>query len=199
MQPLSGPKRAGPGPKTNGTNRTNGKVRQEANAVAAASPPEPNLDLKWIWHDTAKASEGARLKKEFELKRSSVKSAVLRVTCDNGAEVFLNDTLVLSNADWVRPSKADVTAHLRDGKNELRIEAKNKGGVAGFVGWLTLTMTDSSQHSIVTDKTWVAAPPTSDQWKAAKEVASYGDRPWGNVFSLSSIDKQKVEIKRPKP
>ncbi len=184
-QPVSRSKRA------ESKQKANTKEAKQNDSTASDSSQSSNSNLKWIWVDVAQAGKGARLRKTFEIDRESVKSAFLQVTCDNGAEVYLNETLALSNSDWIRPSKADVTAHLRQGMNELRVDAKNKGGVAGFIGSLTMTMTDGSQRSIATDESWFASEPDSEQWKAAKQVASYGQAPWGNVFSASSIDKQK--------
>ena len=100
-----------------------------------------------------------------------MKEALLRVSCDNGAEVFLNGKVALTNPDWQRPTQANVTKALRSGKNELRAEATNKGSAAGFLAVLTLKLADGSERVIFTDASWSAAAP------ATAAVASVAGKP----------------------
>ncbi len=114
---------------------------------------------------------------------------MLLVTCDNGATVFVNGELVLTNPDWQRPTTADVTAKLRPGRNELLAEATNKGGSAAFVAKLTMRMADGTEQLVLTDATWSAAAPGSNDWKPAKVVAAYGLKPWGDAFNRRQDEK----------
>ena len=160
-------------------------------AVPDSSSKIPAGALKWLWTDAPGAKKGEACRKEFDLGDAAAKRATLLVTCDNGAKVFLNGELVLTNPDWQRPTQADVTAKLRPGRNELLAEATNKGGNAAFVASLTLNMADGTEHMVLTDATWSAAAPGSDVWNSAKVVADYGAKPWGDVFNRPRDEKPK--------
>ena len=165
--------------------KTKGKAQPKAKTVMpiAASDATASAEWKWLWSDSPTAKDAARLKKEFSLGDVTVKSATLRVSCDNGAQVFLNGELVLTNPDWQRPTQADVTKILKRGMNELRAEATNKGSAAGFLAVLSVTFTDGTERSIFTDASWSAAAPNTEEWKAAKVVNTYGKKPYGEIFS----------------
>ncbi len=171
----------------------------EPKSVSAA--PAASADWKWIWRDSPAPGSAARLKKAFDLD-GAVQSATLNVTCDNGAKVFLNGELVLTNPDWQRPTQADVTKGLRKGSNELLAEATNKGGVAAFVASLTIKMTDGSERTVLTDASWLGATSGKEDWQPVKVIAAYGARPWGDVFhresGASAITKEK-DKKKEKP
>lgn len=151
-------------------------------APAAKAAPVSN-PMKWLWHTGSNVGDGANLKKEFEVEdAASLKSAILRATCDNGAKIFLNGELVLTNPDWMEPSQAEVKAKLRPGKNEVRVEATNKGGAAGFIASLKLTMKDGKEQTILTDASWLAALPGTTDYKPARVVGDYGAGPWGQAL-----------------
>ncbi len=158
-----------------------------AESIKSAGSPE----WKWLWSDSPASKSAARLKKAFDLGNTAVKDATLRVTCDNGAEVFLNGESVLVNPDWQRPTQANVTKKLRAGKNELRAEATNKGSAAGFIAVLEVKFADGTERTIFTDASWSAAAPGTDDWKPAKVVNEYGKRPYGEIFDKSQADKRK--------
>ncbi len=178
--------------------KAKGKAREQTKpeaarpgAPGAAAAPAAGT-WKWLWNNSPTPGSGARLKKDFELADGVVKEAVLRVTCDNGAKVFLNGELVLTNPDWQKPTQAGVAKHLRKGRNELLAEATNKTGTAGFVCSLTLRLADGAERTILTDASWQATAPGGEDWKPAKVVADYGARPWGDVFSKPRGDKTKA-------
>ena len=163
--------------------------KPEAPEADAPSAPKAETEAaatgawKWLWRDAPTPGTGARLKKTFDLGDAAFKEAVLRATCDNGAKVFLNGELVLTNPDWQVPTQADVFKRLRPGRNELLAEATNKGGVAAFIASLTLRLADGAERVIQTDATWSAASPGAEDWKPAKVIADYGKGPWGDVFA----------------
>ena len=165
--------------------KTVDKAKAKAKDSAPAGPITASPDWKWLWSDAPAAKNAARLKKEFDLGQAAVKQAILRVSCDNGAEVFLNGELVLSNPDWQRPTQADVTKKLRKGSNELRAEATNKGSAAGFLAVLTLKLADGTERTLFTDASWSAAAPSTEDWKPAKVVNTYGKKPYGEIFDRS--------------
>ena len=145
----------------------------------AAKPGQVD-GAKWIWHASPATSDQSRLRKSFEVK--DLKQAILHVTCDNGAQVFINGKLVVNNPDWHQPSRADITKHLKPGKNKLRAEARNTGGIGGFIASLVLKDKSGKETKIQSDASWQAAAPKTEEWKAAVVLAKYGDKPWGRIF-----------------
>ncbi|MDH4476951.1 MAG: DUF1080 domain-containing protein [Verrucomicrobiaceae bacterium] len=182
---------AKPADKAQGDGKKNGKGKAKENAIspATAAPKTTVGTWKWLWSDSPESMSAARLKKEFDLGNAAVKEAVLSVTCDNGAKVFLNGELVLTNPDWQRPTQANVTKALRAGKNELLVEATNKGSAAAFIASLTVKMADGSERTVLTDDSWSAAAPGTEEWKPAKVIANYGSKPWGEVFDRTKAGK----------
>lgn len=153
-------------------------------ALLASIPASAPADWSWIWAQK-KDADAVSLRREFNLE-GTVKSARLQVSADNGAQVVLNDKVVLSNPDWNQPSTAEVTQFLKAGKNTLRAEAKNEGGQAGFVARLRIQLADGSVLNIETDGNWQAKAQGEATWAAARSVGTYGSAPWGDVFGSSS-------------
>ena len=92
---------------------------------------------------------------------------------------------MLTNKDWSEPSRADVARRLKTGRNELRVEAANSGGPAGFVARLRISTTAGSTV-LESDASWQATVPGNDNWKPARVLAKYGDEPWGDA--LAAVD-----------
>lgn len=146
--------------------------------AASSLPAEP----QWIWASTkAVDKEKPSFRKTFEVV-GDAKSAILKLTCDNGATAFLNGKQVLVNPDWQEPSQADVKASLKPGSNELVIKASNEGGSAGLVAVLTVEGNDGKKTVVETGTGWEAAAENTTDWKPAVTVAKYGAGPWGDVF-----------------
>ena len=154
-------------------------------SVLTGSGLPVNAEAHWIWADTQGSKAAANLKRIFEVPES-LKDAVLVLTCDNGARVFLDDQLLFTNEDWNAPSKMNLTRKLKPGKHELRAECKNEGDIAGMVARLTLKTSDGKTTLIETDGTWLASLPGSHDWKPAKVLAKYGDQPWGDALADAS-------------
>lgn len=155
-----------------------------------------DAEWSWIWA-SKKDADAASLRREFNLS-GEVKNATLQVSCDNGAKVLLNDSVVLTNNDWNQPSRANVASFLRNGRNELRAEARNEGGVAGFVARLRIRLADDSEVVIESDTEWQAKLPGQGTWQAAVSVGKYGSAPWGEVFAARRpADSGPVTVAQP--
>jgi hypothetical protein len=81
---------AKPVEKAEAMSKGKGKAKAQSKAETAAAPITASSEWKWLWSDSPDSKSAARLKKEFDLGEAKVKEAMLRVSCDNGAEVFLN-------------------------------------------------------------------------------------------------------------
>lgn len=92
-----------------------------------------HAEPQWIWTSkAAKDGEKATFRKTFNVT-GAVKSAKIDFTCDNGATVFINGRKVAENTNWDQPTSAKLKEFLKPGENEIRIDARNSGSVAGLV------------------------------------------------------------------
>lgn len=140
---------------------------------------------QWIWSSKkAVNDEKAGFKKAFTVA-GPFKSATLFLVCDNGATASLNGKRVLENPDWTETSKADVRAALKEGSNELRIDARNQGGTAALIAKLEIEMADGQKVTVETGEGWETAPEKSEAWKPAVVIAALGQGPWGDVFAAN--------------
>jgi putative heme-binding domain-containing protein len=137
---------------------------------------------QWIWSSQkATSQDRPTFRKSFSVP-DGLKSAILKLTCDNGATAFVNGKQVAVNPDWQQPTQADVKAALQAGVNELTINAANEGGTAALV--LVLTMEDAAGKKTMVESgpDWEVAPQEPPTWQPAVVIAKYGAGPWGDVF-----------------
>ena len=167
-----------------------------------AGLPEAPLDgAKWIWFagDTpGSAPQGYRLFVSTLTLSPDAKitNAVLFVTADDGCKFVINTELVASkdpgNESWKQPVKVDVTAKLKPGVNDLRVEAYNAvAGPAGLLAKLVVQTADGQTITHVTDGSWKCAETSgaywhnraldTANWPASRIVGAYGDQPWGRL------------------
>jgi len=139
-------------------------------------------------------------------KLGSVKAGNLKVTADNGCEVYLNGELIGQTDDWGRPY--DFTGlNVLAGTNVLAIVARDWGGIAGMTGrfevpsgtfgtsninnWKVLnvdpdSLTDNSAASQDRKQwklpaNWASTSFDDSGWSAPIDVrAQTGQYPWGN-------------------
>jgi putative heme-binding domain-containing protein len=148
--------------------------------------PAMQAELNWIWLSHASENgERADFKKKLQLGFNPEK-AMLQLTCDNGAELFLNEKKAASNSDWNQPVSVDVTKMLQKGQNDLLVRAINHGGPAGLILRLTLQKPDGSTKVFETGSDWQASPAGQNEWRQAVVVGKYGDHPWGKVLNNAS-------------
>lgn len=138
-----------------------------------------SADPAWIWtKKNAEANEQADFRTEFEVA-GGIKSAVLDLTCDNGASALINGCKVLENADWQLAAKEDVRAALHAGKNEIVVQARNHGGVAALIARLNIESADGRRIAIETNDRWLATHRNGKDWRPVVVLAKYGEGPWG--------------------
>jgi hypothetical protein len=144
---------------------------------------------QWIWTTkVAKDGEKATFRKTFNVS-AEVRSARLDFTCDNGATAFINGKQVAENSDWTEPTRAKLNDFLKPGENEIRIDARNSGPVAGLVAALTLhTMDSHAETTIETGPDWLASTAS----KPAVVVGNYGDDPWGKALIPKTKDSDSL-------
>ncbi|MFT7631153.1 MAG: putative heme-binding domain-containing protein [Mariniblastus sp.] len=140
----------------------------------------------WIWHRDAQSVEAAVFRKTFSAKVGQ--KAIVRGSCDNNMTVMLNGKQVVSSSQWEKPAIVDVSASLVAGKNELRVIAKDNGGIAALA--LSITVDDVA---CMTDETWQSATPDeaqANQWSEPIKIGMVGDPalPWSSIVTPQSFE-----------
>lgn len=140
----------------------------------------------WIWgQDIRKAY---CLSKTFDAK--GAKEARVRLTCDNTFVLFVNGKQVAASTEWQQAVEVDISKSLVAGENTLEAEVTNEGSQGGLVLQL---VTDKAEVSVVTDATWTAtAKRGGKDGVKARQVAKYGDGPWGKVLDESTGSNSNV-------
>ncbi|MEE2641478.1 MAG: c-type cytochrome [Planctomycetota bacterium] len=165
------------------TSQTNGsgeiqKAVSKQKSVDFSKGPRPS----WIWVGRGSGNESFLFKKDFQA--SNLKSAWLICSCDNLWTIRLNGKKVASGSEWKSPTRTEVSKYLKQGGNELLLEAGNQGGQAGLVAKLRMESGDGKVVWLTTDSSWsYAKPGKTPRWKqGVTVVGNLGDGPWGNVF-----------------
>lgn len=160
------------------------QVRATIEAKPEASAPDrASLDQgpkpTWIWG--LDANRQYVLTKEFD---GGSKYAWLKASSDNRMTLFVNGQRVAASDEWQTPIEVDIQKHLQPGKNVLRAEVANAGGIAAFACKLALTMPDGEVRYVVSDESWKAVEKGQpDQPVALRTFGKMGVQPWGDVFS----------------
>jgi len=134
----------------------------------------------------------------------------LKITADNECEVFVNGASVGTTNNWGAAVTIDVTLFVHPGrKNVIAVRGTNTssqgGNDRGIIGELTVTADGGVAPLVATNAAWRTSATVSDvdaggadwtaldyddsAWKAATEIASNGDPPWGAVFGSGSAAK----------
>jgi putative heme-binding domain-containing protein len=149
---------------------------------AVLAPLALRAEPQWIWsQQKAYDKEKETFRKTFTIT-GGIKSATLKLTCDNGATAMLNGQKVIENRDWNQPETADVTKNLHAGQNELLVDARNNEGAAALVASLAIETTDGKTQLVETGPDWETAKPGTKDFHPVVVIAKYGARPWGAVF-----------------
>ena len=178
----------------------------------AAFTSEAGINLKggrWIWLPGGKPAEDAPLGKGYFRQQFTlpvgrvVDRARLFASADDKFGVKLNGERLGGEADWQKGRQFDDFATLlKPGRNVLSVIAENKPlagpkNPAGLIVRLEIRFADGESLILKSDAAWRCAQNAEPgwealefddaHWSAAQEIAGYGDRPWGEIASLSSV------------
>ena len=173
-------------------------VRNSDDSVhtVAVAKPKSKFDVAagpealWIWNQGA-AAQACFIRKEFKV--ADVKSATMIATCDNGMVVRVNGKKVATSNEWSQPVTVSVGSALKDGLNEISVDANNEGGTGGFVLKLEMVHGGGGKSYVVTDSSWTIAK--DNEFKNlydVKPIGKMGVGPWGNVFANPSGGGNKL-------
>ena len=160
-------------------------VKERATEATAepAKPAPPSVSAKkpqWIW--SAAGGDTVSFRKVIEITARTRGTA--RFAVDNAGELSINCRVVGENRDWAWANEIDLTPHLKAGRNEIQIDARNEGGPAGVVAEIVLR--DAKQAVLVheaTDASW-----TDATGQPAKVLAALGEGPWGTISGFDAGD-----------
>lgn len=134
---------------------------------------------EWIWG----ASQNQRYVVRTEVDVKTVQSARLMASCDNVGEIFINGKSVIRSRNWQSPMKAEITGHIRPGRNIIHAVIENQGGVAGFILKAGILRADDSVQWIVSDGTWKVDSASDGAFTDAVTThGKLGQSPWGDIF-----------------
>ena len=178
----------------------------------AAFTSEAGINLKggrWIWLPGGKPAEDAPLGKGyfrhyFTLPAGRVVDrARLFASADDKFSIKLNGERLGGEADWkIGRQFDDFTPVLKAGRNVISVIAENKPlegpkNPAGLIVRLEIRFVDGESLILKSDATWRCTKNAEQRWEEvafddahwspAQEIAGYGDHPWGEIASLSSV------------
>ncbi len=141
-----------------------GKIDASVVRAPAGEAPPAGLVAQPVWSNDL-TGQRARLPAAGEVRtfrgslavRGAVKRAFIVAGCDNEFELWVNGVRVASGDNWTDPQLADVTAHVRTGRNEVVARARNAGSkpnAAAF--WAQLHVRSASGDQVLA---------TSPQWQ----------------------------------
>ena len=181
------------------------------NAQFNKDPKLKGQNPSWIWiNKEGKGHYATHFRKTFKLAKVP-KSVQLFVSCDNEADIWINNHKVDGNKDWREPNVINITPQLRRGNNIIAIRGKDWEFGAGLAA-LFAYMHSSDGNHIVTDSNWQASVKVSDKWQKEPKVEGFtpavvvqplGSGPWGDVFAryqgLRAQSKEPIlaELRKP--
>ena len=187
--------------------------------AALVDPPEPD-GAAWIWFPEGSPGQLPAVTRWFRgsfTAPAGVRRARLVLAADdgftvyvNGAEAAVREGLAIQKS-WSQPALLDVTEHLREGGNVLAVRATNaEQGAAGLLAVLEVTAEDGTSRFTTADDGWrcVDAEPAGDAWRdpdfddggwqRAREVAAWGDAPWGKVAAPQTPAQLRRDFRLPR-
>jgi hypothetical protein len=162
---------------------------------------------RWIWSSESDSTqdaavEGRYFRRSFDIPLdSSIEQAVLYLGADDAAEAWLNGQPVAKARGWNPANRSTGLAQLlAPGRNVLAVHARNmpapvKRNPAGLIASLQITLKEQPTIHLVTDKQWSVSQEEFPRWQLvefddapwgrAREMASYGEGPWGSITTVS--------------
>jgi signal transduction histidine kinase len=144
---------------------------------------------EWVWDSKTFDKQTCRLWNEFEIPRgTTVSSAIIHITVDNGYRLFLDGREIGRGSDWRSITVYDVKWLLSPGKHVLAVEGFNDRLAAGLIFGLDISLVDQRVIRLVSDSSWRVVPldvrhwesrrTPSPDWHAVTVVGKLGAPPW---------------------
>lgn len=133
-------------------------------------PPDAKEGLgSWIWTDKTFDHQACRLWKDFEIpKDAEVVEARMRITVDDGYQIYLDGRELSQGANWRSITEYDFKLLLTPGRHVLAINAFNDFFAAGLLLDLRIVLADGRILEIKSDESWKVVPEGVRDWERLK-------------------------------
>lgn len=133
-------------------------------------PPDAKKGLdSWIWTDKTFDHQGCRLWREFDIpKDSKVVEARMRITVDDGYQMYLDGRELSQGANWRSITEYDLTLLMTPGHHVLAISAFNDYFAAGLLMDFQIVLTNGQVVEIKSDESWKIVPEDVRNWEKIK-------------------------------
>ncbi|MFI4860827.1 MAG: family 78 glycoside hydrolase catalytic domain [Phycisphaerales bacterium JB063] len=181
----------------------------------APSPPPPHEEgfgqAMWIVDHDAVDGELPECERIYETHFSlpanaQIKEAVLWISADDEHLGVINGEVVSQSNDWREHQLEDVSAQVTGGRNTLRVLVRNTSpGYSGLIAHLIVTLEDGEVVRVKTDDRWQSTSQVRSGWEdtarlaglgRCRELAAYGDRPWGDFADTIGLDLEPARYLR---
>ncbi len=114
---------------------------------------------------------------------TSGQPADIKISCDNGYELYLNGTLVGSGGNWEQAGLYPSLS-LVNGKNIIAVKGMDAGGAAALLAEVVtngqrLGTGTGWKVSLTAPTNWKDVAYDDSAWVAATDYGAYGTSPWG--------------------
>jgi signal transduction histidine kinase len=143
----------------------------------------------WIWAAETTNKQAVRFWRDFQIPGGSpVAEARLRISADNGYQIFLDGREIGQGSDYRTLSDFDLRELLSPGKHVFAIAAFNDHLAGGMTMGLRVILEDGRSLELASDKSWRLVPLDEDDWQKrtvaseswphAKVIAAYMTGVW---------------------
>ncbi len=144
----------------------------------------------WIWGPETHDKQTCLLWRTFDIPSGSkVKTALLRISVDNGYRLMLDGREIGAGSDWRSITEYDLGQLLQTGRHVLAVDAFNDNREAGMQFGLKIRMEDGRFIQILSDTDWRVVPREVQGWEFMTEAQP----DWGRAVKVSAL------LYRPKP
>lgn len=144
---------------------------------------------EWVWDAKTFDKQTCRLWNTFEIPRgTTVSSAIIHITVDNGYRLFLDGREIGRGSDWRAITVYDIKWLLGPGRHVLAVEGFNDQLAAGLIFGLDISLVDQRTIRLVSDTSWRVVPLDVRHWESRRSpapdwhgvtvVGKLGSPPW---------------------
>jgi hypothetical protein len=170
------------------------------------------LSASWVWLEKNPGTEhAAYFRKPFEIAKSDIVDAEMRITCDDRHTVYLNGNKLGSANTWTRlityKKEQLLGAGLQSGKNVLAVECVGGGGLDALICELVVDLATGERLKIRTgDAGWRMSSKTQkddwhkpgfadNSWDTPKVIGSASASPWRLPEARGKYVKANIKSK----
>lgn len=137
-------------------------------------PPDAKNGLgSWIWTDKTFDHQACRLWRKFDIpKDAKVVEARMRITVDDGYQMYLDGRELSQGANWRSITEYDFRLLLTPGYHVLAINAFNDYFAAGLLMDFRVVLADGHVVDIKSDESWKIVPEDVRNWEKLKQPQS---------------------------